>query len=120
MASIRQASTRATKYIMVVANHNTNTAVWVADGHGKSVLEQFYKDLSKEQLASIRTVSDDAARWITECANEPAHSASAVSIHSMSLSGSQMCWMKSAKTVGMLLCDRAKQLPAEARSAQGR
>jgi len=86
----------------------------VADGHGKSVLEQFYKGLSKEQLASIRTVSGDATRWITECANEPAHSASAVSIHSMSLSGPQMCWMKSAKTVGVLLYGRAKQLPAEA------
>ena len=46
--------------------------------------------------------------------NEPAHSASAVSIHSMSLSGPQMCWMKSAKTVGVLLYGRAKQLPAEA------
>ena len=120
MASIRQASTRATKYITVVANRDTTIVVWVADGHGKSVLEQFYKGLSKEQLASIRTVSGDATRWITECANEPAHSASAASIHSMSLSGPQMCWMKSAKTAGMLLYGRAKQLPAEARSAQGR
>ena len=85
----------------------------MADGHDKSVLEQFYKGLSKEQLVSIRTVSGDAVCWITECANEPAHSASAVSIHSMSLSGPQMCWMKSAKTAGMLLCDRAKQLVAE-------
>ena len=46
--------------------------------------------------------------------NEPAHSASAVSILSMSLSGPQMCWMKSAKTAGVLLYGRAKQLPAEA------
>ena len=112
MALIRQASTRATKYITAIANRDTTIVVWVADGHGKSVLEQFYKGLSKEQLASIKIVSGDAARWITECANEPAHSASAVSIHSMSLSGPQMCWMKSAKTAGVLLCDRAKQLPA--------
>ena len=45
--------------------------------------------------------------------NEPAHSASAVSILSMSLSGPQMCWMKSAKTAGMLLYDKEKRLAKE-------
>ena len=29
------------KYITVVVNHDTNTVVWAADGHGKGVLEQF-------------------------------------------------------------------------------
>ena len=58
------------KYITVVVNHDTNTVVWVADGHGKSVLEQFYKALTDEQLASIRVVTGDGARWITECVNE--------------------------------------------------
>lgn len=85
----------------------------MADGYDKSVLEQFYKGLSKEQLASIRVVSGDAVCCITECANEPAHSASAVSILSMSLSGPQMCWMKSAKTAGMLLYDKEKRLAKE-------
>ena len=45
--------------------------------------------------------------------NEPAHSASAVSILSMSLSGPQMCWMKSAKTAGVLLYDKEKRLAKE-------
>lgn len=44
--------------------------VWVADGHGKSVLEQFYKSLTDEQLASIKVVTGDGARWITDCVNE--------------------------------------------------
>ena len=58
------------KYITVVVNHDTNTVVWVADGHGKSVLEQFYKSLTDEQLASIKVVTGDGARWITDCVNE--------------------------------------------------
>lgn len=58
------------KYITVVVNHDTNTVVWVADGHGKSVLEQFYKGLTDEQLASIKVVTGDGARWITDCVNE--------------------------------------------------
>lgn len=58
------------KYITVVVNHDTNTVVWVADGHGKSVLEQFYKCLTDKQLASIKVVTGDGARWITDCVNE--------------------------------------------------
>lgn len=58
------------KYITVVINHDTNTVVWVGNGHGKSVLTQFYKSLTPEQLASIRVVTGDGARWITDCANE--------------------------------------------------
>jgi len=34
------------------------------------VLERFYRSLSAEQLASIRTVTGDGARWITDCADE--------------------------------------------------
>lgn len=58
------------KYITIVVNHDTNTVVWVADGHGKSVLEQFYKSLTDDQLASIKVVTGDGARWITDCVNE--------------------------------------------------
>jgi transposase len=58
------------KYITVIVNHDTNTVVWVADGHGRSVLEQFYKALTDEQLASIKVVTGDGARWITDCVNE--------------------------------------------------
>jgi len=58
------------KYITVIVNHDTNTVVWAAQGHGKAVLESFYKQLSDEQLSSIRVVTGDGARWITACVNE--------------------------------------------------
>ncbi len=58
------------KYITVVVNHDTNTVVWASDGHGKAVLSQFYRLLSEEQLSSIKVVTGDGARWITDCVNE--------------------------------------------------
>lgn len=58
------------KYITVVVDHDRNTVVWAAPGHGKSVLEQFYKELTPEQLSSIEVVTGDGARWITDCVNE--------------------------------------------------
>ena len=58
------------KYITVIVNHDTNTVVWAAQGHGKSVLDAFYRQLSKEQLASLEVVTGDGAKWITECVNE--------------------------------------------------
>ncbi len=58
------------KYITVIVNHDTNTVVWASEGHGKSVLEKFYKQLTPEQLSSIRVVTGDGAKWITECVNE--------------------------------------------------
>ena len=57
------------KYITIVVNHDTNTVVWAAQGHGKSVLTQFYRQLTLEQLSSIRVVTGDGAKWITECVN---------------------------------------------------
>ena len=58
------------KYITVVVNHDTNTVVWAAQGHGKSVLTQFFKQLTPEQLSTIRVVTGDGASWITDCVNE--------------------------------------------------
>lgn len=58
------------KYITVIVNHNTNTVVSASEGHGKSVLEKFYKQLTKEQLESIKVVTGDGAKWITECVNQ--------------------------------------------------
>lgn len=52
------------KYITVVVNHDTSTVVWVANGHGKTVLEQFYKNITDKQLAGIKVVTGDGARWI--------------------------------------------------------
>jgi transposase len=58
------------KYITVVVNHETNTVVWVHDGHVKKILTLFMKQLTPEQRASIKVVSGDGARWITDCAKE--------------------------------------------------
>lgn len=58
------------KYMTVIVNHDTNTVVWVADGHGKSVLERFFQSLTGEQRESIHCVTGDGARWITECVQE--------------------------------------------------
>ena len=58
------------KYITVIVNHDTNSVVWAAQGHGKTVLESFYRQLSPEQLESIKVVTGDGAKWITECVNE--------------------------------------------------
>lgn len=58
------------KYITVIVNHDKNEVVWVTDGHGKGVLEQFYKSLTPEQLSSIKVVTGDGARWITDCVNK--------------------------------------------------
>ena len=58
------------KYITVIVNHDTNTVVWAAQGHGKGVLEQFYRQLTPQQLSSIRVVTGDGAKWITECVNK--------------------------------------------------
>ena len=58
------------KYITVIVNHETNEVVWVSLGHGKSVLEKFYQQLTEDQRASIKVVTGDGAKWITECVNE--------------------------------------------------
>ena len=58
------------RYITVIVNHDTNTVVWAAQGHGKGVLTQFYRQLTPKQLSSIRVVTGDGAKWITECVNE--------------------------------------------------
>ena len=53
-------------YITVVVNHDTNTVVWAHDGHGKEIVEMFFEELDEEQRSSIRLVSGDGARWITD------------------------------------------------------
>jgi len=58
------------KYITVVVNHDTNTVVWASPGHGKAVLEKFYRLLTPEQLSRIRVTTGDGARWITACVEE--------------------------------------------------
>ncbi|WP_130838479.1 transposase [Lachnoclostridium sp. Marseille-P6806] len=75
------------KYITVIVNHDTNEVVWVADGHGFSVLEQFYKGLTDKQLSSLKVVTGDGARWITDCVNKYTPGCERCVIRSMSSSG---------------------------------
>lgn len=55
------------RYLTVIVDHDRNRVVWLHDGHGKSVLEKFYEELTEEQRKSIKVVTGDGARWITEC-----------------------------------------------------
>ena len=52
------------KYITMVVNLDTNTVIWVGINHGKDVLSRFFDLLTKEQRASIETISGDGAKWI--------------------------------------------------------
>ena len=62
--------TKGHNYITVVVNHATNTVVWVGKGHGKEVLDRFFKLLTPEQRARIKAVSGDGAKWITSSVKE--------------------------------------------------
>lgn len=55
------------KYVTTVVNHDTNTVVWVSEGHGEKVLEKFFNELTQEQKNQIKVVSGDGAKWITSC-----------------------------------------------------
>jgi len=57
-------------YLTVVVNHDTSEVIWAHKGHGKGVLQKFFKALSEGQRAQIKTVTGDGARWITECVEE--------------------------------------------------
>lgn len=58
------------KYMTVVVNHDTNSAVWCSKGYGKAVLTRFFERLTLEQRSSIRCVSADGAKWIASCVEE--------------------------------------------------
>lgn len=53
-------------YVTTVVNHRTNTVVWAHVGFGKEVIELFFEELTPEQRASIRVVTGDGARWISD------------------------------------------------------
>ncbi len=58
------------KYLTVVVNLCTNTAVWVHEGSGKEVIDEFFKSLTEAQRNSIKIVAGDGAQWITSAAKE--------------------------------------------------
>ena len=51
-------------YITFVVDHERKRVIWAHDGHGKDVLDLFFRQLTAEQRASIRIVTGDGARWI--------------------------------------------------------
>lgn len=55
------------KYMTVVVDHKTGHLIWAGKGHGKEVLTGFFKELTEEQRVSIRYVTADGARWISDC-----------------------------------------------------
>ncbi len=52
------------KYITVVVNHDTGELVWCAEGYGTNVFGAFLDQLTPEQLAKIKVVTGDGAKWI--------------------------------------------------------
>ena len=58
------------KYITTVVNHDTGNVIWVAQGHGKTIFEKFFKQLTPEQRSGIQLISGDGAKWIDECVKE--------------------------------------------------
>lgn len=52
------------KYVTVVVNHQISSIVWMGEGHGESVLNQFFEKLTEKQRQSIKHVTADGARWI--------------------------------------------------------
>ena len=51
-------------YITVVVDHERRRVIWAHVGHGKEVLDLFFRQLTDGQRASIRIVTGDGARWI--------------------------------------------------------
>ena len=58
------------KYITVVIDHDRNQVVWVHKGKGKEIIDLFFKELTKAQRTSIKVVTGDGARWITDSVSE--------------------------------------------------
>ena len=55
------------KYMTVVVNHDTGALVWAAKGHGKKVLDSFFRAMTDEQRKSVMFATADGAGWIAEC-----------------------------------------------------
>lgn len=49
------------KYMTVVVDHHTRQVVWMADGHGRTVLQAFFTALGPQRSARLTHVSADGA-----------------------------------------------------------
>ena len=63
-------SRKGYEYITVVYDMDRNRVVWVSEGLGYSVFEQFCLLLSKEERERIEIVAGDGARWIDSCVGD--------------------------------------------------
>lgn len=63
------------KYMTVVVDHDTGRVVWMADGHGKTVLHRFFDDLGGQRAAALTHISADGAGWIADVLAERAERA---------------------------------------------
>ena len=48
-------------YITVIVDHGRGRVIWAHDGHGRQVLDLFFRQLTPERRASIRIVTGDGA-----------------------------------------------------------
>lgn len=55
------------KYLTTVQDLENGEIIWVAQGYGQTVLEQFFKQYTPEELDAIKYVVADGARYITSC-----------------------------------------------------
>lgn len=51
-------------YITVIVDHGRGRVIRAHDGHGRQVLDLFFRQLTPERRASIRIVTGDGAGWI--------------------------------------------------------
>jgi transposase len=55
------------KYMTVIVDHETGHLIWARKGFGKSILTEFFEELTEEQRAKIKYVTADGAGWIADC-----------------------------------------------------
>ena len=55
------------KYITVVYDMDKNKVIWIHEGYGKEVFEEFCTQLSEEERSRIEIVAGDGAKWIDSC-----------------------------------------------------
>lgn len=63
-------SRKGYEYITVVYDMDRNRVVWVSEGVGRSVFEQFCLLLPAEERAKIEVVAGDGAKWIDTCVRD--------------------------------------------------
>ena len=50
----------------MVIDHDRNQVIWVHKGKGREIIDLFFEELTEEQRASIKVVTGDGARWISD------------------------------------------------------